>query len=502
MGSFFAYSITSSVLLVAMYLIYKWMLAGENQHAYNRAILLCIYLLALVAPVFVPSIAEWLAGSSSANVEIGNIEIGETVVAITAVAEPSVLPRILLGVYFVGIFCAFLHTLVVVGKLCTTIRSGRRYAAGNYTLIVTHDTNVAPFSWLKYIVMSEDDYRASADVIITHESRHLQLKHWADLLVAQLIAMLQWFNPAAWLMREELKTVHEYQADEAVIASGANPKDYQMLLIKKAVGARFPSLANSLNHSKLKKRVTMMYKTKSSVGRRLRALAIVPSGILAVLALNQPAVATAINAVAEASIVSLADDKVTQNTQDVQGVQGLQLNGNVVSISGASGESAGASTTENTPIYVNGVKQEPNFDKNSINSADIASVSIVKNGDTPGIYITLKGDTDKGAVRNEKMPEFPGGYSEMLNWLVQNVNYPENLKNEKVGGIVSVNFQILDDGSIGEAKVVRSVHPDLDAEALRVVKSMPKWTPGTVDGKPVAVWFTIPISFKAKSSED
>lgn len=204
-----------------MYLIYKWMLAGENQHAYNRAILLCIYLLALVAPVFVPSIAEWLAGSSSANVEIGNIEIGETVVAITAVAEPSVLPRILLGVYFVGIFCAFLHTLVVVGKLCTTIRSGRRYAAGNYTLIVTHDTNVAPFSWLKYIVMSEDDYRASADVIITHESRHLQLKHWADLLVAQLIAMLQWFNPAAWLMREELKTVHEYQADEAVIASGA-----------------------------------------------------------------------------------------------------------------------------------------------------------------------------------------------------------------------------------------------------------------------------------------
>ncbi len=90
----------------------------------------------------------------------------------------------------------------------------------------------------------------------------------------------------------------------------------------------------------------------------------------------------------------------------------------------------------------------------------------------------------------------------MLNWLVQNVNYPENLKNEKVGGIVSVNFQILDDGSIGEAKVVRSVHPDLDAEALRVVKSMPKWTPGTVDGKPVAVWFTIPISFKTKSSED
>lgn len=502
MGSIFAYSITSSVLLVAMYLIYKWMLAGENQHAYNRAILLCIYLLALAAPFFVPSIAEWLAGTSRANVEFGNIEIGESVAIITPEAEPSVLPRILLGVYIVGVLFAFLYTLVIAGKLWRTIRGGRRYAAGKFTLIVTQDTNVAPFSWLKYIVMSDDDYRASADVIITHESRHLQLNHWVDLLVAQLIAILQWFNPAAWLMREELKTVHEYQADEAVIASGANPKEYQMLLIKKAVGARFPSLANSLNHSKLKKRVTMMYKTKSSVGRRLRALAIVPSGILAVLALNQSAVASAINAASEATIVSLADGKVTQNVQDVQGVQGLKLNGQVVSISGASGESAVESTAGKTTIYVNGVKQEPGFDMNSINPADIASVSIVKNGNNPGTYITLKGESDKGSARGEKMPEFPGGYTAMLNWLSQNVNYPEKLKDEKVGGIVSVNFQILADGSIGEAKVVRSVHPDLDAEALRAVKAMPKWTPGTVDGKPVAVWFTIPIAFKAVSSED
>ena len=101
--------------------------------------------------------------------------------------------------------------------------------------------------------------------------------------MAQLVAVFQWYNPAAWLMREELKAVHEYQADSGVISSGVNPREYQMLLIKKAVGARFPSLANSLNHSKLKKRITMMYNPKTSASRRLRVLALAPAFAAAVL---------------------------------------------------------------------------------------------------------------------------------------------------------------------------------------------------------------------------
>ncbi len=111
-------------------------------------------------------------------------------------------------------------------------------------------------------------------------------------------------------MREELKNTHEYQADEAVIASGANPKDYQMLLIKKAVGSRFPSLANSLNHNKLKKRVTMMYKSKSSVGRRLCALALIPAGVIASMATNLPVVSSAINEVSETSFTLHSVDKL------------------------------------------------------------------------------------------------------------------------------------------------------------------------------------------------
>lgn len=340
--------------------------------------------------------------------------------------------------------------------------------------------------------MSQNDYESSSDIIITHEFSHLKLKHWIDLLAAQFIAMLQWFNPTAWLMREELKTVHEYQADEAVIESGANIKEYQMLLIKKAVGTKFPSLANSLNHSKLKKRVTMMYKSKSTFGRRLRAVALIPAGILALMAINLPVVASAIDSVSATTITLSSDDIVAKNEQEVQI---LQLSGKVINISGKADTTSTTSTSSKLPIYINGKKQDSPFNINSISTNDIEAISIVKSGDNPGTYITLKSDTT--VQKQEKMAEFPGGESELLKWIVQNIKYPENVLNENISGNTVIMFQINEDGTIGETKIIKSVHPDLDKEATRVIKSMPRWTPATIDGKPIAIWYTLPIAFNA-----
>ena len=380
MGSIFAYSITSSILLMAMYLIYKLVLAGENQHGYNRVILWAIYLCSLSLPLLLPSVSEWFSASASANTPNIIIESGTPLTEFTIEEKTAPLvPHIMLGVYLSGVVFAVALTITIAIKLTRTIRSGRRQRIGNHTLIIIPDAHIAPFSWLNFIVMSQEDYNTSADVIIAHESRHLELKHWFDLLVAQLIAILQWFNPAAWLMREELKTIHEYQADAAVIASGANIKEYQLLLIKKAVGARFPSLANSLNHSKLKKRVTMMYKTKTSVGRRLRALAIIPAGMLAIVAINTPVVASVISNASEASISLDVADKNTKISNDTQAPK---LKGKVVGISG--------NDTDKLPVYVNGEKQDASFDVNSIQPGNIASVAINKGGDKPGVYVTLK----------------------------------------------------------------------------------------------------------------
>ena len=156
-------------------------------------------------------------------------------------------------------------------------------------------------------------------MIIAHERAHIAGAHWLDLIVAQVVAIAMWYNPAAWLMREELKTVHEYLADDSVLATGVDARQYQLLLIKKAVGTRFQSLANSLNHSKLKKRVTMMYKNRPSGLRRYRIAALVPALAVALALTQVPSVASALGTISHAGITAPSGaDKVTQNSETAQ----------------------------------------------------------------------------------------------------------------------------------------------------------------------------------------
>ncbi len=98
----------------------------------------------------------------------------------------------------------------------------------------------------------------------------------------------------------------------------------------------------------------------------------------------------------------------------------------------------------------------------------------------------------------EQMPEFPGGMPAMIEFLQTNLNYPKDAKKQNVGGRILVMFVVEADGSISNVRVAKKVFPSLDAEALRVVKAMPKWNPGKEKGKPVRVNFSLPIVFSPK----
>lgn len=187
-----------------------------------------------------------------------------------------------------------------------------------------------------------------------------------------------------------------------------------------------------------------------------------------------------------------SDDIDAKNEQNVQK---LQLSGNVINISGKADTTRTTSTSSKLPIYVNGKKQDSSFNINSNSINDIEKISIVKSGDNPGTYITLK--SDKTVQKLEKMAEFPGGESELTKWIAQNIKYHENVLKENISGNTVIMFQINEDGTIGKTKIIQSIHPDLDKEATRVIESMPRWTPATIDGKPIAIWYTIPITFKA-----
>ncbi|MDE6286960.1 MAG: M56 family metallopeptidase, partial [Muribaculaceae bacterium] len=253
MGTFAVYIFESGIYLLAGYLIYKWLLSTENQPAFNRAALLSIYALAFTAPLLrlpAPSQDAAVAGG-------GTVDVGDVVAQVLPDAAP-VWATVCVWIYYSGIVVAALFTLMAFIRLVSILRGGERHRAGSYTLIMPCHTKFATFSWMRYIVMARGDYEEAGETILLHERAHLRLLHWIDLLLAQIAVILLWYNPASWLMRAELRNVHEYQADDAVLQSGADARQYQLLLTKKAVGQRFPSLANSLNHSKLKNRITMM----------------------------------------------------------------------------------------------------------------------------------------------------------------------------------------------------------------------------------------------------
>ena len=308
MGNLLAYSMASGLVMLAMYLAYRLFLAQDNQHSFNRGVLLSVYLVAFTAyPVY----HFFEKHSTPAETMFTDGGVDAAILTASAAASPPVWGTVLIWIYLVGMAAVATRTLATWIRIVRVIRSGKKTREERYTLVTMDSDRIAPFSWMHYIVISQKDLERDHSAIISHELKHLRSHHWIDLFIAQAVCIINWFNPAAWLMRDELMLVHEYQADMAVIENGHNPQEYQMLLIKKAVGARFPSLANSINHSKLKKRITMMYKSKSGAGRKMKALALVPMVALAFGVASVPAVKAAVSTISSSKVTIAKGSEVT-----------------------------------------------------------------------------------------------------------------------------------------------------------------------------------------------
>ena len=299
-----SYSIISSVVLTCGYIAYRLLLAGENQHSFNRKILLAILAASLISPLLVLTV---IMHSPADYPTVGNVEFGEITGGVVGadfgrrhLLTPAALKTLLSDIYIVGSLATLLYFVAGIAALWRVIDRGEKTEFGTFDLILTgNSSKTAPFSWGRSVVMSRCDYDGFGDMILLHEHAHLRHQHWLDLVIAYAVICLQWYNPAAWAIRKQLKAVHEYQADETVIADGVDMKEYQMLLLRKAAGYGYQSLANSLNHSKLKKRVTMMYKKKTSLKRRLFALALVPAIGAGIAVTTIPSVAGVLESLAE-----------------------------------------------------------------------------------------------------------------------------------------------------------------------------------------------------------
>lgn len=469
MGTITAYSIAVSIVMLALWLIYRMLLAQENQPAFNRCVLLLIYAASFAAPLL-PSIKTAIPAAKT--VEVTEVMIGEiTAVLAEPVVDTDTLPAgtiaaIIALIYLGGVAIGIVHALIGWLKVAQLVARNRYIEIDNTKVVITDGVEFpSPFSWMGYVVISQKDYDSTGGrFILTHEMRHISLHHPVDVFIAQLTVIFCWFSPAPYLMRSELRDVHEYQADMAVLQSGADAREYQLLLIKKAVGKKFPALANSLNHSKLKKRLTMMSnKNNLSRGAKARALALVPVLGLTLLALNCAPVVNALSKLADAeSLASLTGFKTDGKITDFPDENQIMV-------------------TEENEISAN-----PTADPAPVGNGNATPVS-----DNPEVYRSV-----------DKMPQFPGGEKALLEYVATNLKYPDaELKEDKQGRVV-VSFVVEADGKVGEVKILRGLSEGFNAEAIRVVKSLPDFIPGQNNGKNVAVWYNLPIVFRTKNNAE
>ena len=158
--------------------------------------------------------------------------------------------------------------------------------AGNTVII--HAGDFAPYSFLHYIFINASDYETLRRPILAHEQAHIRLCHTFDLLLFEVVKAVQWFNPFVYLLGRDLKAVHEYEADNAVLNFGIDAKTYQLLLVTKAVGGRLQTVCNNLSHHSLKKRIKMMQKNKSDRWLMGKVLVLPALMAMAVVAFAKP----------------------------------------------------------------------------------------------------------------------------------------------------------------------------------------------------------------------
>ncbi len=276
MTEFLIYQGKAAIALAVFYMFYRLLLSKDTFHRFNRIVLLGTAALSFILPLCVITIKEVVilpAVSASTETIVG--EATETVAMVPEVSAP-IWPVVLGALFALGALAVLVHVAISIIGIMRIIGSGSRQTLESGETLIITENDTAPFSWMKYIVISREDYESGYSQILTHEKAHIALRHSWDILFVDMITALQWFNPAIWMLKADLRALHEFEADDAVLRSGANIKEYQYLLIRKAVSKSGYSVANSFNHSTLKARITMMLNKKSSRMSVWKALYVIP----------------------------------------------------------------------------------------------------------------------------------------------------------------------------------------------------------------------------------
>ena len=489
------YSLKVSVFLIAFYLMFKSLMSRETLHRANRYLILGTIALSFVLPLCHMTVSAESPVVANLGVTQSVVMLEEVIVGAGVDGHSIDWRAVAVVVFYAGIVVCFLRMLISIIGVLRIVRLGERQVLPDGSVLVVVDGEQAPFSWIKYIIISRKDYEENLHEVVTHEQAHIRCHHSLDVLVCDVLCCLQWFNPAMWLLRQELCAIHEYEADKAVLDSGINAKQYQILLIKKAAGGKWYSIANSFNHSKLKYRITMMSRKKSSGWTMVKALYVLPIAAFAAIAF-----ANCSKTESEITKNNYSEDKMPAELykQIIELNEGNELKGDMLVFSFNDNPVTGESEQTVTMMAPDGtirpVTQEELdamkvSDENLEHKVDV--VEIVPQNPPREI------SKDEVFMIVEEMPEFPGGELEMRRYIAEHVIYPQDAKAQKQQGKAFVTFIIDTNGNVKDVKIASGTgYESLDNEAVRVVKTLPQFKPGRQRGQTVNVSFTVPINFQ------
>ena len=471
------YLIKINVALMLLYGFYRLTVSRDTFFGLRRLTLWLIYTVALMVPAL--NLEYWVRDTptmaSMANVYADTFY---PVVVVKAQASGITWMDMLLGIYWVGVAVLSLRLVWQLFSIIRLVVISRKQEVEGITVHLLKGDG-SPFSFFRWVFMypSTLEGRQLHEVMV-HECTHVSGLHSLDTLFSELFSIACWFNPFAWLMKQEVRMNLEYLADESVLSDGNARKSYQYHLL--GLAYRQPNestkIANNFNLLPLKKRIKMMNKRRTSEIGKAKYFLFAPLAGVLLMVSNIESVAREIG-------------EQIPEVAEVQQKAEQALNADVAV--------ANPMAKDAVEMMNPAEAEEMEADK----AAEAALIAVEQAKQAAEEKVKTKPQTDTTKKKNswdcipETMPYFPGGNVLMLKYLADNIKYPASAVKAKKQGRVIVGFIVQKDGSITHAKIVRSIDPELDAEALRVVKGMPKWTPGTQLGKPVSVKYTLPVKF-------
>ena len=483
-----AYFMKVNVAFVLLYAFYRLFFYKDTFFKLRRTILLVFFGLSLLYPLM--NIQDWVKEQEPmvGVIQVYSAILPEVSVAPEAAVETDWQSTVLSGLFWLycsGVVLLLIRFLTQLGSILLLAR--------NTHLIHIHGVPVhilnrptGPFSFFKLIFLHPEGHsEKEIDEILTHERTHALQWHSIDVVICELICIVCWVNPFVWLLKREVRHNLEYLADDTVLESGYDSRSYQYHLLGLAHTDRSDAvLYNSFNVLHIKNRISMMNKKRSRGIGRAKYLAVVPFFAFLMLLSNIDAVAR-------------ITENILPQQKDNLKVSALVIDYMGHPVAGANVIIKGTTTgtiTDNDGIFMLTAPVDATLEisEMSLQKREIAVKDVKENMKIQLVQLPVE-ERVFGVV--EVMPQFPGGQDALINFLQDNVKYPEAAKAKGIKGRVICSFVVGKDGSIGNIEIMRGIDPELDTEAVRVLGLMPKWTPGKQSGHDVAVKYTVPITF-------